>query len=298
VTGVRRLCAAAIALWLGVGLALAQQPIVPERITFPSLDGTSMLRAFLLRPREQGTQAALVLLHGCSGLQTDGRMFPIYRVWSRMFALRGYVVLVVDSAGSRGFGETCTARPERATMFAERPKDVYAALQHLQAQSFVRADRIGVIGWSQGGAMILLAIGAHSRGRPQVFTGPDFRAAVALYPGACSERLQSRPFIDAAPNSWTTAIPLLVLQGEVDNWTPAAPCEAFIAGAKARGSPVEFRLYPNAHHVFDAPDTPVRELPASRLPSGVVPLAGTEPMARADAIPRVIEFLERHLLDP
>jgi dienelactone hydrolase len=215
-----------------------------------------------------------------------------------MLALRGYVVLVVDSAGSRGFGETCTARPERRTMFAERPKDVYAALQHLQAQPFVRADRVGVIGWSQGGAMILLAIGAHSRGRPDVLATPDFRAAVALYPGACSERLQSRPFVDAAPNSWTTAIPLLVLQGEADNWTPAAPCEAFIAGAKVRGSPVEFRLYPDAHHVFDAPNTPVHELPAYRLPSGVVPLAGTEPMARADAIPRVIEFFERHLLDP
>src|SRR5205814_1213160 len=118
----------------------------PEPITFPSRDGKTVLQAFLLRPRGEGTHPALVLLHGCSGLQSDGRMFPLYRVWSRMFALRGYVVLVVDSAGSRGFGETCTVRPERTTMFAERPKDAYAALQYLQAQPFVRADRIGVIG--------------------------------------------------------------------------------------------------------------------------------------------------------
>ena len=146
-TGVRQLCAVvATALWAGLGGALAQQPIVPERITFSSLDGKTTLQAFLLRPHGDGIHAARVLLHGCTGLQSDRRMLPIYRVWSRMFALRGYVVLVVDSAGSRGFDETCTARPERITMFAERPKDVYAALQYLRAQPFVRADRIGILG--------------------------------------------------------------------------------------------------------------------------------------------------------
>ena len=292
-----RLYAVAALLWLGLGCALAQ-PLAPERVTFPSLDRKTALNAYLLRPREQGPRPALVLLHGCSGLQDGAVMFPIYRVWARLFATRGYVVLVVDSAGSRGFGETCTQRPERRVMFAERPKDAYAALAWLQGQPFVRADRIGAIGWSQGGATILLAIGARSNGRPDGFKGPDFRAAVALYPGVCSERLQSQLLVGAAPNTWTTAIPLLVLHGEADNWTPAAPCEAFIAGAKARGAPVEFKLYPGAHHVFDAPNVAVRELPAYRLPSGVIPLAGTEPMARADAIPRVLDFFERHLGAP
>jgi hypothetical protein len=47
--------------------------------------------------------------------------------------------------------------------------------------------------------------------------------------------------------------------------------------------------------VFDAPKQAIRELPDYRLPNGVVPLAGTDPMARADAVPRVLEFFERHL---
>jgi dienelactone hydrolase len=297
VSGARRTGLLAAALWLSLGGASAQQQIAQERVRFPSLDGNTTLQAFLLKPNTEGVHAALVLLHGCSGLQNDGRMFGLYRAWSRMFALRGYVTLVVDSAGSRGFGETCTDRPERRTMLRERPKDAYAALHYLQTLPFVRADRVGVIGWSQGGATVLLSIGARSSGRPEGLNAPDFRVAVALYPGACSERLQSRPFVDAEPNTWTTSIPLLVLQGEADNWTPAAPCEAFMAGAKQRGAPVEFKLYPNAHHVFDAPNRPVRELPAYRMRDGVVPLAGTEPMARADAIPRVIEFFERHLTE-
>jgi dienelactone hydrolase len=284
-------------LLLVAGSASAQQRIAPERVTFPSLDGKTTLQAFLLRQASEKPQAALVLLHGCSGLQKDGQIFGIYRNWARTFASRGYVTLAVDSAGSRGFGETCTRRPERLTMFAERPKDAYAALRYLQALPFVRADRVGVVGWSQGGATILLAIGARSSGRPDPLAGPDFRAAVAFYPGLCNERLQSRPFVGAEPNTWTTSIPLLVLQGAADNWTPAAPCEAFIAGAKARGAPVELKLYPDAHHVFDAPKQAVRELPEYRLPNGVVPLAGTEPMARADAVPRVIAYFERHLTE-
>lgn len=289
-----RALAIAIAATLCIGGASAQQAIMPERVTFPSLDGKITLQAFLLRPREESARPALVLLHGCGGLQRDGRMFALYRVWARTFATRGYVTLVVDSAGSRGFGETCTGRPERPVMFAERPKDAYAALQYLQAQPFVRADRVGVIGWSQGGATILLAIRKDSDAPPHGLKS-NFRAAVALYPGMCDQRLQSRQIGQAAAENWTTAIPLLVLQGEADNWTPAARCEAFIAGAKQRGAPVEFKLYPSAHHTFDAPNRPVRELPEYRLRSGEAPLSGTEPMARADAIPRVIEFFERYL---
>ena len=75
-------------------------------------------------------------------------------------------MLVVDSATSRGFGQTCSAGPDRITMWRDRPKDAYAALQYLQAQPFVQADRVGVMGWSQGGGVVLLTINDKSIGRP------------------------------------------------------------------------------------------------------------------------------------
>jgi dienelactone hydrolase len=123
----------------------------------------------------------------------------------------------------------------------------------------------------------------------------DFRAAVSFYPGACSERLQSKPFTEVEPQSWTTKIPLLLLFGEADTWTPFAPCEAFIAGAKARGSPVELKSYPSAVHAFDAPNLQRRELPAYRTGDGPMPVIGTDKDARAGAFPRVLEFLKIHL---
>jgi len=281
-----------------VALVLVLQPhaAAAQRVTFPSLDGNTTLVARLDRPDGEGPHPALVLLHGCSGLQVNGRIFPVYRAWGRLLAAAGYVVLTVDSAGSRGVGETCTANPARRTMFTERPKDAYAALQYLQAQPFVRADRIGAVGWSQGGATILLAVRGDSRARPPSLAH-DFRAAVAFYPGACNERFQSRPFFDAAPQTWTSKVPLLVLQGEADNWTPAPPCIAFLDGAKARGAPIELKLYPGALHVFDAPNLSRRELPAYRTERGIVPVIGTDHAARNDALLRVPEFLRRHLLD-
>jgi dienelactone hydrolase len=221
-------------------------------------------------------------------------MFGLYRAWMRALFAKGYDVLSVDSASSRGFGQTCIAGPDRLTMYRDRPKDAYAALQYLQAQPLVQGDRIALMGWSQGGAIALLSINGKSIGRPAALA-QDFVAAVAFYPGACSERQQSTPFTQVEPQQWTTAIPLLVLFGEADVWTLFAPCEAFISAARARGNPVELKSYPSAVHGFDAPNQQRKELPDYRSPDGRIPVIGTDPEARADAFPRVLEFLKLHL---
>ena len=149
-------------LTVGATGAVAQQ-----MVRFPSLDGKTNLTAYLSRPDGEAPRPALVLLHGCSGLVNDsGGILGTYRAWTRVLEARGYVVLAVDSAMPRGFGQTCTAGPERRTMSRDRPRDAYAALNYLQAQSFVQGDRIGVIGWSQGGGTVLLTINDKSTGRP------------------------------------------------------------------------------------------------------------------------------------
>jgi dienelactone hydrolase len=266
-----------------------------ETVNFASLDGKTTLTAHLSRPDADAPRPALVLMHGCSGLlNAKGKMLPIYQAWTRALVVQGYVVLTVDSASSRGFGQTCTAGPDRITMLRDRPKDGYAALAYLQTQPFVQADRIALMGWSQGGAIVLLSINDKSIGRPAELKH-DFKIAVAFYPGACSDRLQSKPFTKVEPQGWTTQVPLLVLSGAADNWTPLAPCEAFITAAKARGNPVELKSYPAAVHGFDAPNLPRTELPAYRSGDGPAPVVGTDREARADAFVRVLEFLKLHL---
>lgn len=279
---------AALLLWCGA--AAAQQ-----RVDFPSLDDNgpgqapTPLAGYLFRPADAARHPALVFLHGCSGMfARNGNILASQRAWAEVMVGHGYVVLAVDSLGPRSHGEMCSQTGFDLAIFRKRPRDAYGALLYLEAQPFVIPDRVGVVGWSQGGAVVLYSIPAVSRGRPSGLPPErDFRAAVAFYPGACSEARH--------PAGWISRIPLLVLIGGADVWTPAPPCESFIAEAIRHGSSVEMQVYPDAYHAFDAPNLPRRELPQYVTRTGVVPIIATDAAARADAFARVPAFLDRYL---
>ena len=65
------------------------------------------------------------------------------------------MVLLVDSLGPRSHGEMCSITGFDPTLYRKRPHDTYGALSYLQQLPFVRGDRIGLIGWSQGGGITL-----------------------------------------------------------------------------------------------------------------------------------------------
>ncbi len=155
----------------------------------------------------------------------------------------------------------CAHSDFNAAVYRKRPRDAYGALLFLQAQPFVRPDRIGIVGWSEGGGVVLFSIREQSLGRPAQLPLGDFRAAVAFYPGSCDEKKQKVP--------WKSAIPLLVLAGAGDVWSPAAPCKELVEGAVARGSPIEMQVYPGAYHDFDWPDMMVHASPKFRTAAGL-----------------------------
>jgi dienelactone hydrolase len=249
-----------------------------------------MLDGYLFRPSNTEKHPAVVFLHGCGGLfsRTTGLIERREREWAAEFTGRGYAVLTVDSFGARNHGEMCSQRGFDPEVYLKRPRDAYGALLFLQARPDIRPDRIGLIGWSQGGGAVLYAIRAQSVGRPVQLPQGDFRAAVAFYPASCNEQRQP---------GWTSKIPLLVLLGAEDVWTPMAPCKQLLDGAAARGAPIEIQIYPGAFHGFDAANQPRRELPDYRTATGVVPIIGTEPAARQDALFRVPVFVARFLLN-
>ena len=283
---------------LGVAafLSVIQNAHAYEQVLFSSLETKVELTGYLLRPEGEGPFPAVVMMHGCGGLVHSGAVSPLYSSWAQTFSKLGLAVLMVDSAGSRRLGATCTKGKERVRMYRERPKDAYGALAYLQAQKFIRADRIGLVGWSQGGAVVLLSAVQGSIGRPVPPPRHDFAAAAAFYPALCNDRIQSRPFTKVAPGTWSTMIPLLVLQGGADNWTRPGPCEEFIEAVKRRGSPVSMVVYPGAYHGFDAPALKMRELPRYKTVTGVIPIVGTNKEARQDALKRLPAFLSKYLL--
>lgn len=281
--------------WLTLILLISPSMAAFEKVQFESLDRETMLTAHLLRPDGAGPHPAVVMLHGCGGMGYSGTVKSIYSSWARLLTENGIAALVVDSAGPRGLGATCGPRGERRKMYRLRPFDAYGALAFLQARSDIKPDRIGLIGWSQGGGVVLLSIVEPSIGRPDPAPPHDFAAAAAFYPALCNDRVQSRPFTKVAPNSWSTRIPLLVLQGAADNWTRPEPCAVFIEAVRDRGNPVSIILYDGAYHAFDAPALKRTELVRYTTITGIVPIVQTDRAARKQAQKDLIRFLNSYL---
>ncbi|PHQ70005.1 MAG: dienelactone hydrolase [Sneathiella sp.] len=266
-----------------------------EKVNFQNADSLD-LTAYLVRPDREGPYPAVVFLHGCGGMMYSGYVTSIYASWVQQLTAKGLAVLLVDSRGSRGLGPTCGKSKNRVRMYRERPKDAYAALAYLQAQDFILGDKIGVVGWSQGGGVVLLTIEHDSSGRPVPLPEHDFAVAAAFYPALCSDRIQSRPYTKIEPNSWSTKIPLLVLFGGSDNWTLLAPCVQFIETVQKRGNPVSITVFPGAYHGFDAPALKIMTLPKYKTVSGVIPIVGTHEESRNAALQQLPAFLSKYLL--
>jgi dienelactone hydrolase len=264
----------AAALWT-VTAAAAENVDIP--------DGALTLHATLYQPDGAGPFPAIVALHDCGGI--DGRpaaTTELYGEWAKLLVADGFVVLFPDSFGSRGLGSQCRVRRPTADSSRERVADAEAARHWLQGQPYARPDRISLLGWSSGGSAALWTV------RPNAVPhdgSPDFRSAVALYPGC--RRLRE--------TAWSARVPTLVLIGSADDWKLASTCQQMVAGARGRSAHVEIVVYPGAHHEFDRANSPLRErtgLAHAPDPAGRVH-SGTNPAARADALKRVPQWLAR-----
>lgn len=219
-----------------------------------------MLSGRLTIPGGDGPYPAIVVLHGCAGI------WRWNEVWSRRLAKWGYVVLDVDSLGPRGKTSVCGT--PGAVSGPMRALDAHGAKSYLANLPEVDPGRIAVIGMSHGGWATLEAIRKSTTSELGL---PPFRAAIALYPW-CDE-----------PAELDT--PLLVLVGELDDWSPASQCRTFAAGAVS-SSEVDLTVYPGAHHLFDLPGIDTRE-------QGHV--LRYDPRAADDAVRRIAGFLAEYL---
>jgi dienelactone hydrolase len=259
-----------------------------EWVEFPALkefNGEPVeLSALLFRPAGPGPFPAIVMLHGCGGFYTrQGFVTASYRYWLDLLATHGYAALLVDSFNPRGHRTICEQQKRAILISRERVEDAYAALRWLAQRRDVRPDRIGLLGWSNGGSGTLYTLRASRRDR-------GFRAGVAFYPGCRALSQSKTPYRPYAP--------LLVLSGEADDWTPAAACVELAAIARQGGAPMEIVTYPGAHHSFDRINSPVRYRPDVRnanRPGGRGATVGEHPAAREDATRRTLEFFARQL---
>jgi dienelactone hydrolase len=252
----------------------------PEAVEIAARD--IKLKAHLFKPDGAGPFPVVVALHGCEGLSAPGQAVSSrYRDWGERLVKAGFAVIFLDSYGSRGHGNQCRVR---MTFKADRERmaDAHAARVWLQGQPFVKPTHISLLGWSNGGTSVLWAVRPQARVKDD---RPDFRSAVAFYPGC--RRLEAA--------AWSARMPTLILSGAADDVVSARACEHMVSGARGRSARATIIVYPGAYHDFDHPNRAVQVRTGFALStdgSGRIH-TGSNPSARNDSHRRVLKWLAR-----
>jgi dipeptidyl aminopeptidase/acylaminoacyl peptidase len=205
---------------------------------------------------------ALVFVHGGPGGQTMRGYSPIVQ----FLVNHGYVVLGINNRGSSGYGKTFFAADDRK--HGREPLwDCVDAKAYLASLPYVDAGRIGIMGGSYGGYMVLAALAF----QPDAFNvGVDLFGVAnwlrtlesipswweserqALYaelgdPGKDREMLKA---ISPLFHADQIRKPLIVLQGVNDPRVLKAESDEIVAAVKKNNVPVEYVLFPDEGHGF------------------------------------------------
>ncbi len=115
----------------------------PLTLTVPS-SGEVTLTGDLWLPAGEGPFPVVVMTHGS---EPGRRTAPAYRRWADAFRAAGVAILAFDK---RGVGDS-TGNYVEAPDLEVPAGDVIAWVELLKTRPEIRADSIGVLGWSQGG---------------------------------------------------------------------------------------------------------------------------------------------------
>jgi dienelactone hydrolase len=213
--------------------------------------------------------------------------------YAQVLNAAGLATLEVDFFQGRG----AQASPR------EHLPQVYESLRWLAARPGIAADRVGVMGFSVGGAIALLAaseplVRAHAAGQAR------FAAHLALYP-VCWRHHASAT---GGPGAWTglrgaygqwTGRPVHILSGGKDDYDGSQGCRPFLdALPQVARRHVSHTLLPDATFAWDSRlGSAPYEASAHQGRGGIVTVVANEQLARQSRDFAVAYFL-RHLRAP
>lgn len=230
----------------------------PERVRFTSsspylLEDVGQERpeevsGYLYRPQEIAEPApAVVVVQGLGGPKAERE-----HLYGEKLAQAGYVALVVDSFGPRGFGDASDKRKALQVTTWALLADAFAALRYLADRPDVRRDAISIIGFSWGGMTAMVSVFDQIR-RTFVGDDPIGFAAHASYYGCSIPRLE-----DPA----TTGAPVLVLVGEQDANVSIERTRRICDDMRRGGSAVTLEVL-DVPHQWDGSDIETRHVTGS-----------------------------------
>ena len=242
-----------------------RKDLVSSRVVrFKSFDG--MVIPNLLYQPHQATPEhpapALLYVHGGPGGQTQAVYSPLIQY----LVNHGYVVLGINNRGSSGYGKSFFTADDKK--HGREPLwDCVEGKKYLQTLRFVDGNRVGILGGSYGGYMVLAALAF----KPGVFAvGVDIFGVSnwlrtlksippyweaerkALYAEIGDPQEDEQMLREISPLFHADQIrkPLMVLQGANDPRVIKPESDEIVAAVQKNGVPVEYVLFPDEGHGF------------------------------------------------
>ncbi len=244
------------------GFTLARREVV----SWKSIDGAE-IEGVLLKPADfdpSKKYPVLVVIHGgptgidMPSISAD-RYYPMER-----FVAHGALVLRPNYRGSAGYGEAFRSLNVRNLGVGDYA-DVISGVDSLIAQGFVDKDRVGAMGWSEGG-YISAFITASSDRFKAVSVGAGISDWMTYYVNTditpfTPQYLHANPWEDAAIYEKTSPIhyiakaktPTLIQHGSADRRVPIANAYELRQALEDRGVPVKMVVYDGFGHPINKP---------------------------------------------
>jgi dipeptidyl aminopeptidase/acylaminoacyl peptidase len=235
-----------------------------EVVRFRASDGM-VIPSIFYKPQAATPESkvpALVWVHGGPGGQTRKG----YSATIEYLVNHGYAVLGINNRGSSGYGKTFYVADDQK--HGKEPlRDCVEGKKYLASLPWVDADRIGIIGGSYGGYMVLAALAF----QPEEFAvGVDIFGVsnwlrtlesipkwwesqrLALYQEIGNPEKDQEMLREISPVFHADKIrrPLLVLQGANDPRVIKPESDDIVTAVKKNGVPVEYIVFADEGHGF------------------------------------------------
>lgn len=252
----------------------------PSLVHYPSFDGREIPGFLYLPAGEQRALPVLIIVHG--GPESQAR--PVFEPVTQYLVASGFGVFVPNVRGSTGYGYEYQSLDD-----VRKRMDSVADLQHaafwLGKSGIADPRRIGVMGGSYGGFMVLSAITTY----PDLWaaavdivgianfvtflenTGPWRRKLREAEYGSLENDREFLEQISPLRSVDRISAPLFVVHGANDPRVPVGEAEQIVSALRARNVPVEYLRFEDEGH-------------------GLVKRNN-----RLIAYPAIISFLERYL---